>query len=114
LGLVLNELITNALKHGRSPDGRCRLFVEVRPHDGGAFVAITDDGPGFVPPRANSSLGVQLVRTLSRQVRGKLDIAKGGTTRPDGGVLGGARTTLWMPPPEVHPTSLLPSGSARV
>jgi two-component sensor histidine kinase len=112
VGLVLNELITNALKHGRSPDGRCRLFVEVRPHEGGAFVAITDDGPGFVPPRASSSLGMQLVRTLSRQVRGKLDIAKGGTTRPDGGVLSGARTTLWMPPPEVRPASLLPNGSA--
>ena len=80
---------------------------------GGAQAGAQQAAAGFVPPRASSSLGMQLVRTLSRQVRGKLDIAKGGTTRPDGGVLSGARTTLWMPPPEVRPASLLPNGSAQ-
>jgi PAS domain S-box-containing protein len=78
-GLILNELITNALKHGRSADGSCTILVEVRA-DGDAFtLTVADRGPGFpVQPTQRDSLGMQLIRSLSRQIRGRLEITSVG------------------------------------
>jgi len=74
-GLILNELITNALKHGRSSDGRCRLRIEIARAGPGLTVAVSDDGPGLPPgfdaaPRG--SLGLQLIDALVRQLGASL------------------------------------------
>jgi anti-sigma regulatory factor (Ser/Thr protein kinase) len=68
-GLVLNELVTNAIKHGRSPDGTCAIRIELH-RDGEAVVlTVSDLGPGFPPEKARSgSLGMQLIRALARQL----------------------------------------------
>jgi PAS domain S-box-containing protein len=94
LGLILNELITNAFKHGlaRREDGArggrtgddCDVLVEVEALDGRVRVAVSDSGPGLAPqPRAgtSSSLGMQLVRSLSRQLRGALRFESEGGLR---------------------------------
>jgi PAS domain S-box-containing protein len=81
-GLILNELITNALKHGRSPDGACRLAVSVRPEGDDVVVVVADQGPGLqTAAPAPSSLGMQLVRSLTRQLRGRLEYAAESGTR---------------------------------
>ncbi len=106
-GLVLNELVTNALKHGRAADGSCTITVEVR-DAGDAFVlVVADRGRGFpAVPAVSTSLGLHLIRTLTRQLRGKLAI--------DGG--DGARVSLTVPvaprpPSDVPPFAAGPNAS---
>lgn len=90
-GLILNELVTNALKHGRSADGQCRLTVTVQPDPKGFVVEIADEGPGlptdFATPSARS-LGKQIVRALVRQLGATLRQGEAGV---------GARFTLRVP-----------------
>ena len=68
LGLMLNEVVTNAIKHGF--DGRGgTLRVHVGEADGRAVIWIADDGPGLDPAApAKGSIGRTLVGRLSRQV----------------------------------------------
>lgn len=71
-GLILNELITNALKHA-FPDGR-RGSVRIefrRVGNGRVSLTVSDDGIGMPPqldPRESDSLGMQLVFTLADQL----------------------------------------------
>lgn len=74
LGLILNELVSNALKHG-FPEGR-RGRVSVRlcslEHDR-SILTVRDDGVGLAPGvdyRNPSSLGLRLVLNLTRQLDG--------------------------------------------
>ncbi len=72
-GLILNELITNALKHGRGQDGTCYISVTLRCCGDGFCLVLADRGPGFSLEKASpNSLGIQLIQSLSRQLRGKL------------------------------------------
>jgi PAS domain S-box-containing protein len=68
VGLILNELITNAVKHAY--DGRGgELRLGVRHLDGHALIDLRDDGPGFDPDIAlDGSVGRSLVARLSRQI----------------------------------------------
>jgi PAS domain S-box-containing protein len=84
-GLVLNELITNALKHA-FPDGRAgTIRVDVRREpEGGLRLEVSDDGVGLpagLDAQSCSTLGLVLVRTLARQLDARLEIeGSGGTT----------------------------------
>jgi PAS domain S-box-containing protein len=79
-GLILNELVTNALKHGRSADGTCRLQVHVR-GDAKAFaMTVADQGPGLpadFESRERKSLGLQVIRALVRQLGAHLSHRSG-------------------------------------
>ena len=71
--LVLNELITNALKHGRSSDGSCVISIDVARDADALVVAVGDAGPWMPDGMLSSAtLGMQLVRSLARQLRGKV------------------------------------------
>lgn len=72
LGLVVNELVGNALKHA-FPGGRAGT-VRVRLARTGAEVAVevVDDGVGTTGP---ARMGSQLVRTLARQLSATLTSA---------------------------------------
>ncbi len=69
VGLILNELITNAVKHAYA-DGRSgELRLEVRQIDGHAMIDLRDDGPGFDADRITTgSVGRSLIARLSRQI----------------------------------------------
>ncbi|MSP62424.1 MAG: PAS domain-containing protein [Myxococcales bacterium] len=76
LGLLSNELLTNAFKHGRGPDGTCRVVLSVRVSDGRATLTIADEGPGLpddFPARRRRSFGMSIVDALARQLGGKLE-----------------------------------------
>ncbi|MGF6773721.1 putative ATPase/two-component sensor histidine kinase [Paraburkholderia sp. GAS199] len=84
-GLIINELVSNALKHA-FPDGRggC-VRVELGMVDKEQCrLTVSDDGvgiaPGFSVEEADS-LGLQLVHDLTHQLHGSLDLSHGsGTT----------------------------------
>ena len=85
LGLLLNELIANALKHGLAPwqPGRhrrtgehCDVLVEISSDEAHTFISVTDSGPGLSDPRprpGSNSIGMELIRALSRQVGAQLE-----------------------------------------
>ncbi|MES2116140.1 MAG: histidine kinase dimerization/phosphoacceptor domain -containing protein [Pseudomonadota bacterium] len=85
LGLILNELVTNALKYA-FPDGRVgHLKVALGAVGGGRFsLLVQDDGVGL-PPELQlehvSTLGLRLVRMFSKQLRAAIEMqsAPGGT-----------------------------------
>jgi PAS domain S-box-containing protein len=71
-GLILNELITNALKHA-FPDGRHgTIRVDLARADNGRLrLTVADDGIGFPEGfnlRDQKSLGLRLLGTLARQL----------------------------------------------
>ena len=84
-GLILNELITNALKHA-FPEGRVgkvTVHMHRRSH-GEVMLSVADDGVGLpdrLGERAKKSLGMQLITTLVEQINGRVDFFGGnGTT----------------------------------
>jgi predicted ATPase/two-component sensor histidine kinase/GAF domain-containing protein len=80
-GLIVNELVSNALKHA-FPDGRAgTVRVALEPVGGGRHVlTVHDDGVGLPAgtevARADS-LGLQLVRDLTEQLGGTLEVGRG-------------------------------------
>ncbi|MBN1648287.1 MAG: PAS domain-containing protein [Spirochaetales bacterium] len=75
LGLIANELISNALKYAyREQPGILELHAHIR-DDGFLYLQIRDKGiglPDFVDPEQPLSLGLQLVQSLSSQLEGNL------------------------------------------
>jgi PAS domain S-box-containing protein len=84
-GLLLNELISNALKHAFT-DGRAgEVSVELHSDPRGQLTLIvSDDGVGFPEDldfRSTRSLGMQLINTLVAQLEGTVVLERdGGTT----------------------------------
>ena len=72
VGLVINELLTNAVKHAYAEGRGGVLSVSAKALDGRAAIVVEDDGPGM--PRETgrpSGLGLALIGRLSRQVGGQ-------------------------------------------
>ncbi len=79
-GLIVNELVTNALQHG-FPEGRPgEVAVILAQGPGGGYVLeVRDNGRGLpegFDPRASHTLGLQLVQALSSQL-GTLEFGVG-------------------------------------
>lgn len=69
VGLILNEVLTNAIKHAY-PDGRRgRLQIVVKRAEEKAYIMVRDDGPGLpTGSLENGGLGATLVRRLCGQL----------------------------------------------
>jgi len=78
-GLIINELISNSLKHA-FPEGRKgEILIDLRPRDGQLTVIVGDDGIGFpkgLDFRNTESLGLQLVNTLVDQLDGTIELIR--------------------------------------
>ncbi|MDD1676800.1 MAG: sensor histidine kinase, partial [Methanomicrobiales archaeon] len=75
---IVNELITNALKHA-FPDGKQGVIaVEFRhENDQMVLLKIADNGIGFPPSsdfRNSTSLGLKLVNSLVKQIGGTITL----------------------------------------
>lgn len=70
IGLIINELLTNAIKHGFADDRGGRLIVSARKTEQGGQVVVQDDGPG-ITGAAHQGLGKTLIGRLSKQIGGK-------------------------------------------
>ncbi len=73
VALIVNEVVTNALKHA-FPDGRNgTLLVGLHLVDGRMRIEVSDDGVGKgVTGMSSASFGTSLVRTLGRQLKALL------------------------------------------
>lgn len=74
VGLIVNELVTNAYKHAFS-DGRKGLIVVGLKRQGSISLTVQDDGKGCEDGAARG-LGSQLVQLLVRQLNGTMDRTK--------------------------------------
>jgi PAS domain S-box-containing protein len=84
-GLILNELITNALKHafpaGRPGTVGLRL---ASPQPGRVRLTVEDDGVGLpeaIDIKNPATLGLQIVSDLSRQIDAEIAVERSGGTR---------------------------------
>lgn len=75
LGLIINELVSNAFKHA-FPEGRKgNLYISIKKDEHKYELIIEDDGIGFsseIDFRKTESLGLQLIITLVEQIGGEI------------------------------------------
>jgi PAS domain S-box-containing protein len=80
-GIIVNELITNAIKYAFVSGTTGRLLVSCRPiPEDMVRLVVSDDGVGLpngLDVRAIGSLGLKLVTMLCDQLRGKLTVTRG-------------------------------------
>jgi len=76
-GLILNELVTNSLKHAFPGERTGEILVSLRCADGKTVaLGVADNGVGLPPDsdeKAATSLGTRIVEILTRQLGGRLD-----------------------------------------
>ncbi|MGQ9671903.1 MAG: PAS domain S-box protein [Candidatus Aminicenantales bacterium] len=83
-GLIINELVSNALKYGFSPGKKGELTVRMFKDEAGKFHLIVKDTAGKFPKNIDianpQTLGLQIVSDLTRQLEGKLELRREGGT----------------------------------
>jgi two-component sensor histidine kinase len=83
IALIVNELMTNAIKHGRKGDAPIRIHIELSWESGNWLLSVADNGPGFdaalLGRRHGSGLG--LVAGLAAQLGGTFGVTRENGTR---------------------------------
>lgn len=84
-GLIINELVSNALKYAFAPDQAGTIYVGLAPTPSQQFcLTVRDNGRGLPPAldfRQTDSFGLQLVILLTEQMDGVVELDRnGGTT----------------------------------
>jgi two-component sensor histidine kinase len=101
LGLIVNEVLTNALKHAsfcRDHDGPPCIRLSLRVEGGSYRLAVVDDGPGPTDNETSSGLGLKLVRALARSLGGTASLEPVVATDTEGRpTVDGARFELVFP-----------------
>jgi PAS domain S-box-containing protein len=79
LGIILSELIGNALKHAFSSGSRGTITVAFMRDRAGYALSVSDDGAGLGPTPASpmGGLGMKIVRSLALEVGGEVTSAPG-------------------------------------
>ena len=77
LGLLINEIVTNALKYGIKNEGINNLYLEIKKVKHNTFkMLIGDNGDGFsdkINFRSSNTLGLVLIHKLSLQLKGLIE-----------------------------------------
>lgn len=77
LGLLINEVITNALKYGKDENGFTHIFLRLSVKGRQHFsLEIGDTGKGIdeeITAENSESLGLQLIQTLTEQLDGEVE-----------------------------------------
>jgi two-component sensor histidine kinase len=73
VALIANELTTNAFKYGKG-----RVTLQFQADETSNFLEVHDEGPGFDEETLKRASGLKLVRSLCRQIEGKLHISNDG------------------------------------
>jgi PAS domain S-box-containing protein len=79
-GLIINELVSNSLKYAFRSSGKGTIVVRMVRAGDECELTVSDDGEGLPPSldiNHTDSLGLQLVTTLAKQLRGTLSVDRG-------------------------------------
>jgi PAS domain S-box-containing protein len=80
LALILNELLTNAAKHGANGRGETVIRAGLIKEADTFVLYVEDDGPGFdLEAVRRQSSGLRLVQGLARQLRGHFEVTSNPT-----------------------------------
>lgn len=74
-GLILNEMITNSMKHAFRGVQDPRIDISIKVVDSKVSVVYIDNGvgiPGHIPFPTDNSLGLQIIGMLSKQLGGEI------------------------------------------
>ena len=81
-GLIINELVTNSLKHAFASENDREIRVDFRlEHDNQVTLVVSDNGCGYPKEfdfRHSQSLGMKLVQTLTDQLGGAIKLDNNG------------------------------------
>jgi two-component sensor histidine kinase len=80
LGLILNELVTNALKYAFNGAEAGRLEIGLRREEGALKLRVSDNGPGFPAGfdwRRSESFGFRLLQAFSKKLKGEIFTGNG-------------------------------------
>jgi two-component sensor histidine kinase len=95
-GLIINELVSNALKHAFPDNRKGTITISLTPHSkGGYALVVRDDGVGLpkqMDTQQTDSIGLKLVPLLSGQLDGEFTIEK-----PKDSSKGGTAFTITFP-----------------
>jgi signal transduction histidine kinase len=86
LGLLLNELVSNACKHAFPGNTGGRLEIRLNEAESGIHLQVTDTGVGLptnVDHRTSPTLGLTLVQMLAKQLGGDVTFESAGGTSVD-------------------------------
>jgi len=76
-GLIINELVSNALKYAFEEGKKGYILIQLYLKDGVVYLSISDNGKGFpkdIDYRNTDSLGLQLVTTLADQINAEITL----------------------------------------
>lgn len=73
MGLIVNELVTNALKYAFPNETKGTVMVTLKRVPGELRLTIADDGKGIDIRRADSGLGGRLVEGFAQQLGGQVE-----------------------------------------
>ncbi len=73
IGIIVNELVTNACKHAFGDSGGS-IRVKAWRDDKAAIVEVADDGRGFVAGTAKPGLGSRLVTAFLQRLKARSDV----------------------------------------
>lgn len=77
LGVVVNELVTNAAKHAYPAPASGEIAVRLERTASGLVLSVNDSGQGLPNDISGPGLGMRLVRSLVQQIGGGLEIERG-------------------------------------
>lgn len=75
IGLIVNELASNAFKHAFTKEGKCRMKLELKVEDDQLTLLLEDNGKGLPDDFSLDGLqsfGLELVHTLVNQLKGQV------------------------------------------
>lgn len=77
LGLILNELITNVIKHAFPKDKKDkRLHIKLQKNGETLNLEVADNGAGMASEIKDTSFGIKLMKALSKKLKAKITFEK--------------------------------------
>ncbi len=80
-GLLVCELLLNAIKHAFPDDRSGTITVDLSTRDHEVVLTVSDDGVGIRTETDDGAIGMELVRTLARQIDGTAELHRDQGTR---------------------------------
>ncbi len=80
IGLIVNELVTNAIKYAYPPPGKGEIRITLKNLPDRISLSVSDDGAGLpanFDPDTTDSMGLRLVRMLASQISGAFEYESG-------------------------------------